>query len=161
MIFKKYNSVLFYLTFILILSAGCVSSIDDDNDLPEEFRHEVKLTINYEGNWELNENQKINETLNPYVKDYLNNGTARHKINIYKSNDVSSGSIPVASYELEKIIEEDSYDFGNRFMLFNDTLIDTKTKSITIIPLTEQELKELKEKLEFAVLTNSTIKFER
>lgn len=57
--------------------------------------------------------------------------------------------------------DDDSYDFGNRFMLINNILIDTKQKAITVVPLSDEELQELKEKLEFAVRTNSTIRFDR
>ena len=63
-------------------------------------------------------------------------------------------------YKVVRGFDDDSYDFGHRFMLINNVLIDTKSKSISVVPLSDEELKELKQKLEIAVLTDSTICFE-
>ena len=64
-------------------------------------------------------------------------------------------------YNVYRGFEQGSYSIGNRYMLINNTLIDTRTKTINVVPLTDEELQELVDKLEFAVNTNSTIKFER
>lgn len=111
MILKKYFFVLSCLISFLFLSTGCTSSNDNPEDPESDHQYEVKLSFLYEGSWGLNGIEKGNDELSPYLEDYLKNGVARHLIRVYNANDVSSGSLPVASYELERSLEEARYDF--------------------------------------------------
>lgn len=96
----------------MILSSGCSSSVDDDKEPAYENIYEVKFSIFFEGSWSLKSDDKGNEDLKPYVGDYMKKGIGRHIFRIYKANEVSTGTIPVVSYEFEISLEEGSYDFS-------------------------------------------------
>lgn len=114
---KKYFWFFSCFTFFLLLSLGCSSSSEDEEDFSTEQKYEVELSILFEGNWLLTGPGNETGSLNPFIADYLKSGIVRHKIWIYKADDVSTGAIPAATLDLEKSLEEDGYDFTTSITL--------------------------------------------
>lgn len=108
---ENYISVLFAVTSILILLAGCSYPHDDKEDPPSKKQFALEISVFYEGSWRLNGDDNADYDLDPYIKEYLNSGVGRHLIRIYKASDVSFNAIPVAILELEKAIEGYSYNY--------------------------------------------------
>lgn len=63
-------------------------------------------------------------------------------------------------YKVYNGFEKGSYNIGSRYMLINDCLIDVKKRTITVVPMSNEELNKLKDKLEYAVENNLTILME-
>lgn len=102
--------VLFLLTVSLCL-AGCSSS-DEGKDQPDhEQKQTVEIHFAFYCEWTVS-NPEIEEEFDSYIKDYLSTGVARHKISVYNADNVSSGSTPILSYEVERQITEEGYDFS-------------------------------------------------
>lgn len=109
--FNNYISVLFSVISLLIFATGCASSADDNEEPSSEKNYKVELSFIYEASWSISGIDDIPCDLSSFISDYLNNGISRHIIRIYKADDVSSGSVPVAEIELEKEIAGEPYDF--------------------------------------------------
>ena len=101
--------VLLLLTASLVLS--CCSSTLGQQDSPRpDQKHTVELSFNFNGEWEVSDQQLIEE-FGQYIENYLSYGIERHKISIYKADNVSSAATPVLSYDLERVISGVGYDF--------------------------------------------------